>query len=219
MEVQVEGELDKAVLVDMFRKGIAEALQVPISSVVDIKVNEVTNGQGLRRLQALQTKRYEVSYEVLPPKSIDPEVVAEKANLITSANTTEFQVFKETLQATSGVAEVGEIVSKVPAYTFQDETANMPPQTPTDPSEGSTSPVPLVVGGAVGFIAILLVGGALFYRRKVAANDAREALRRAAGESDAEAGVIPRVPSNTLLGSPASKLGGKDSKKNWIALD
>jgi hypothetical protein len=220
VEVRIQGELEKSTLEDIFRSGIAEALAVPVDNVVNIEVTEVIPDQGVRRLQAVQTKRFEVSYELLPPASMDPDTIVEKANLISSANTAEFEVFKEALESSSSVAEVGEIISKVPAYTFQDELTSTSPQILADSGEEGSSAVPLVVGGVAGFfVLILLAGAVLFYKRRNAGDGSREALRIAAAERDAEAGEIQRVPSNTLLGSSGSKNAGKDGNKKWINLD
>merc|ERR1711918_95738 len=151
---------------------------------------------------------------------MDPDTILEKANLMSSADTAEFEVFKEALESSS-VAEVGEIISKVPAYTFQDELTSASPQIMAESSgEEGSSAVPLVVGGVAGFfILILLAGAALFYKRRNAGDGSREALRIAAEEFDAEAGGIQRVPSNTLLGSSGIKTAGKDGNKKWINLD
>merc|ERR1712072_218738 len=99
---------------EVFRKGIAFALGISIESVVELQVTEVQKGAGLRRLQSLQAKAYEVSYEVLPPESMDPDTVAEKANRVAVADSAESVLFRQMLKSTGSVEEVGQIVSKIP---------------------------------------------------------------------------------------------------------
>lgn len=195
-------------LEDMFKKAIAIALRVPIENVVELQVTEVQKGAGLRRLQSLRTKVYEVSYEVLPPETMDPDIVAEKANHITAADSAESDVFKQSLKSTSGVEKIGEITSKIPAYKYQDQTTTETPSLKASQEE-ETSLVPFVIGGVVSFAAVLMLGGAIIYKRSRGADHLKAGLsngRWLACEAEAGANeVLPRVPSNTLLDMPSMK--------------
>merc|ERR1712176_53820 len=87
MEVEIEARdnVTLEVLEEVFRRGIADALTVSIEDVVKLTVVEIGQGSGSRRLQSTKMKQYEVSYEVIPPSSVDPAAVVVKANLITEA--------------------------------------------------------------------------------------------------------------------------------------
>lgn len=200
VEIKVQGALEPEVVESMFKEAIAQALGVSIENVVKVKVSEVIPGSGLRRLQEVQKKLYEVSYEVLPPSSMNPDEVVEKANRIAATYTPEALAFLEVLATTDGVAEVGQITSKVSAYTFHEEKTSMSPPDSVVQDNGSISP--LVVGSIGGFLAVLcLIGGVIMLRRKMVPDGMKTALRGWVGGSDAEAGnpVIECLPSNTLL--------------------
>merc|ERR1712025_1176011 len=80
MEVEIEARdnVTLEVLEEAFRRGIADALTVSIEDVVKLTVVEIGQGSGSRRLQSTKVRQYEVSYEVIPPKTMDPSVVVDK---------------------------------------------------------------------------------------------------------------------------------------------
>jgi hypothetical protein len=195
-------------LEDTFRKGIANALGVSIEDVVKLTVTEVGQGQGSRRLQATQSTRYEVSYEVLPPSSMDADAVVEKANLILESNSDEAQVFRQALTETSGVAEVGEIEATVPPRKFEDQVTTIAPHNQGgqhhDESSGMSPATVVLLVCAVPVCLVAVLAGSFLLKRKMDAQAAKE-------EVDAEAGCNPapiRTPSHTLLDS-----NGKDAKQ------
>jgi len=111
VEFDVQGALSQEVVEEMIRQAIADALGMPVKYVVKLTASKIGQGSGLRRLQPLQTKRYEISYEVLPPSSMDPDEVVEKANRIAMPRTVESNVFRQVLVATDGVAQIRQIAS------------------------------------------------------------------------------------------------------------
>jgi hypothetical protein len=203
IEIDVQNTLGLAVIEDMFMEAIAQALGVSIEDIVELKVSEVTPASGLRRLQEVQTKRYEVSYEVLPPSYLNPFEVVEKANRIASADTTEAQAFQEVLLTTDGVSEVGQITSKISAFSIPVNTpGNTPGMTPSAEKNGSIAP--LVVGSIVGSFALLcVIGVAVMVWRKTAPDRMKITLCGSAGGDEAEFGnpVVEVLPYNTLLRS------------------
>jgi len=167
VEMDVQGILTQEVVEDMFKKGIADALEMTIEHVVKLTASQIGQGPGLRRLQPLQTKRYEVSYEVIPPRSMDPDDVLEKANRIAMPGTVESQVFQQVLVATDGVAQVRRIVSKIPAHKIVHESTTSAPHTQADEDEDKISWKGVVIGGvtiAMG-IACLAVSAVMIKRR------------------------------------------------------
>merc|ERR1719201_2441449 len=130
VEIDVQDNVTQEVLEEVFKRGIADALNVSIENVVKLTVVEISQGSGSRRLQSSTTKQYEVSYEVIPPSSMDPAVVVAKANLITEASTAETQVFRQVLLAQSGIGQVNQVVPKVVAYTFEEEITTPAPSAP-----------------------------------------------------------------------------------------
>merc|ERR1712232_1004782 len=149
--------MEQSVVENMFKEAIAEALEIPIDNVVKLEVSEINQGAGLRRLQSTQTKRYEISYEVLPLKSMDPEVFVAKANHIFEENTVESQTFYQTL-TTSGVTEIRQVVPKLAAYIISDTTTTTTTTTTSAVEANTTSHVGLVVlGVTLGCITIAVV--------------------------------------------------------------
>jgi len=201
VEVSLDGDVSQDVLEHTFREGIADAIGVSIEDVSKLTVTEIVQGQGSRRLQAMQVKRYEVSYEVLLRSSIGADVALERANLLLEPSSEESQVFRQALEETSGVAEVGEIEATVLPRTFEDQsiTSALHNQTAEQEYQGSAG-LSLAAAIIIVFsaLACVLIGvaGSVLWKRKIAA--AKDFL------GDAEvgfAGSIVRVPSNTLLNS------------------
>merc|ERR1711939_372228 len=114
----------------MFKRAIADALGVTIEHVVKLTVTEIGQGSGLRRLQAMQTKRYEVSYEISLPSSMDPADAVKKANRISLQSSAESQAFRQVLTTTDGVAQVHHILPVIPAHTMQEVQTTVTLRTP-----------------------------------------------------------------------------------------
>merc|ERR1719197_150065 len=100
----------------MFRLALSESLGVP-PEYVKLTVSEV--GMRLRRLQPtapgqmqLETKRYQVSYEVVPPLGMDPDTIVQRANSIAATNTSESTIFRQVLEGQTNIVEVGNIAAK-----------------------------------------------------------------------------------------------------------
>merc|ERR1712086_1231969 len=129
MEVQidVQGNLTQEAVENMFRKAIANALNISIEHVVKLTASEIQQGSRLRRLQSVQTKRFEVSYEVSLPNSTDLELVVAKLNRIAKTGSAESQVFRQVLADMEGVARVGQIVVKIAAYDMDDKISTTSP--------------------------------------------------------------------------------------------
>merc|ERR1719198_2849641 len=103
----------------MFMRAIAAAVNVSVKLVVRLEVSEINgsvevNSSGLRRLLSVQTKWYEVAYEVEVPSDMDADAIVLKANRIAEASSAESLFFREVLMATEGVEKVGQIVSTIP---------------------------------------------------------------------------------------------------------
>jgi len=103
IEIDVQDNVTQEVLEEVFKRGIAKSLNVSMENVVKLTVTEIGQGSGSRRLQSSVAKQYEVSYEVIPPSSMDLAVVVAKANLMTTASTAETQVFRKVLLAQAGI--------------------------------------------------------------------------------------------------------------------
>jgi len=88
---------------DMFKKAIVESLGISLNDVVKLVVVAVEPGSDSeRRLQASESKQYLVSYEVLPPSSLDPAEVVSRANRIAESSSSEAQVFQQVLSTGYG---------------------------------------------------------------------------------------------------------------------
>lgn len=164
----------------MFKRAIAKALEISIVHVTKLTALEIAPRPGSRRLQSTQTKWYEVSYEVMVPSFMDPDAVVEKANRIAVAGSAESQAFRQVLIATDGVAQVGKIVSKIPAQKFEDESGTTPTQVGKPEDDKAWRSV--VIGVVVILMAFVCLGtGAIIIKRK------RQPTNQAA-EGDVEAG-------------------------------
>jgi len=138
VELQVLFEVPIADIQDMFKRAIAEALGVSVENVVKLLVLEavrrlqdilapvrrvvklLTNMTGGRRLQE-NVKRYEVSYELVVPNSVDPDVLLEKASSVVKSDTPEFRKFQEVIATQEGMGQISSIVSKISPRMFKDE--------------------------------------------------------------------------------------------------
>merc|ERR1719440_1995585 len=154
VEIDVEGVIAQEVVEDMFRKGIADALGIPIANVVELTVVEIIPDKGSRRLQSTQKKLYEVSYEVLPPENVDAKVIEDRANRITTSSTYEANVFQQVVEETSGVAQVTQITSKVAAYQFEEAVTTAPLAPNTTVTQEKDSGAIGIAIGIVGFVTI-----------------------------------------------------------------
>lgn len=175
VDMDVQGTLAPEVVKPMFKRGIADAVGIPIVYVEKLVASEIQQGSGLRRLQPIQTKRYEVSYEIRVPSSMDADLVVEKANRIAEPDTAEAQLFRQVLTATPGVAQVRQIVLKIPARKIEDETTSVDPHTQANQDKDNKSWKGLVIGGIAIFMAVLCcITSAVLIRRKMAAASSKE---------------------------------------------
>merc|ERR1712190_563847 len=120
IELDIDDEMPQEEVKDMFAEGIADSLNIPKENVVKLQA-KVKEDSGLRRLQTTQSKRYEVTYEVVTPQSMDPAVVVSKANSIADPQSAEAQTFRRVLTETPGVGQVRQVLPKIVAFTFEDE--------------------------------------------------------------------------------------------------
>lgn len=207
VELVLQGEITPKALINMFKKAIASALTVSIEHVVKLVVKEIgiasttvrattvntttsnttasnaTNGS--RRLQSNQTKRYEVSYEVMVPSSMNPAEVMARANAIAAPGSAASIAFQQVLEATDGVMEVGEIVSTVPARQVSGKQTGKTP--PTDEEEQSWTTV-VITSIAIFMVVVSCGSAALVFKRK-RLSDATPLNQ--ASNADLEAGVVP----------------------------
>jgi hypothetical protein len=119
VEMNVIGSVTPKALENLFKKGIAAAIGVPMELVVNVTVTEIPSGAlnitrpaasgQQRRLRSSQTKRYEVHYEVVVPKAMDVDAIIEKANSIAVSGSPESAFFREELTKDSSVVAVGNI--------------------------------------------------------------------------------------------------------------
>jgi len=198
VEIEFQGTLADDVVNYMFKRGIADALEVSIEYVVELKVSEIALGGGLRRLQSVQAKRYVVSYTILLPESVDADVVVAKANRIAMTSSAESQVFQQALTATKGVAQVRYIKSKKPAHKIGNGTTSTSPHSQAEQDQNETLQMSLAIGGTTIFMALLCFVASILIKRRSAW---WKALASQGAEGDSEAGgTMYRVPStNTLL--------------------
>jgi hypothetical protein len=190
VQIDVRGNLSQEVVQDMFRRAIAAAVNVSIKLVVRLEVSEINaspevnsselnsseansslveiNSSGLRRLQSVQAKWYEVAYEVEVPSDMDADTVVSRANRIAVIDSAESLLFREVLMATAGVEQVGKIVSTIPASKVGETTAAPNSQ----PSEEDDRSWKAVIIGAVAVLLGLtcLVVSAIFIKRKMSPN-------------------------------------------------
>jgi len=211
MEVEIEARdnVTLEVLEEAFRRGIADALTVSIEDVVKLTVVEIGQDSGSRRLQSTKVRQYEVSYEVIPPKTMDPSVVVDKANFITKASTAETQVFRQVLLSLGGVATVNQVVPKVVAYQFEEELTTPEPSANVGPNKseasGMSAGLIVLIVLLVFLCLVLVVVGVVVIKRKMEAEKRYGAPTKNTGQGDLEAGnaTVVREPSHTLLDGDA----------------
>merc|ERR1712176_166811 len=205
IDLDIDAEIPEEEVVDMFKRAIANSLGISIDDVVKLII-EVLEGPGLRRLQSAESKRYAVSYEVVTPKSLDPEVVVAKVNSITEAGSVEAQTFRQVLTETPGVGEVRQVVPKLAAFAFEDQAETSDVSTTAQPfqAEMSTSwgVVILIVFLGV-FCLVVVAGSAVALKRRRSKPAAERSLEGSSLTSTDQ--VIVRIPSHTLLGSDNSE--------------
>jgi len=132
-----------------------------------VTASEIGTRPGLRRLQSSQTKRYDVAYEVLVPSSMDADALVAKMNRIAVPGSSESQAFRQVLTSTDGIARVGQIVAKIPAYKVE-ENATTPLGSEPEPLEEENSWTTLVIGTVAVFMALLCgTTTALMLKRKL----------------------------------------------------
>jgi hypothetical protein len=207
VEIDVQDNVTQEVLEEVFKRGIAESLDVSIEDVVKLTVTEIGQGSGSRRLQTSKTKQYEVSYEVIPPSSMDPAVVVAKANLITTASTAETQVFREVLMAQNGIGHIKQVVPKVVAYTFEEEITTPAPSAVVGPTNDDTS------GMSAGLIILIIclvllclvsvVVGVIMRKMRAEKRDGMPVKDLRQGDLEAGDATVAREPSHTLLDGEA----------------
>jgi tRNA-binding EMAP/Myf-like protein len=211
IEIDVQDNLTQEVLEEVFKRGIAKSLNVSMENVVKLTVTEIGQGSGSRRLQSSVAKQYEVSYEVIPPSSMDLAVVVAKANLMTTASTAETQVFRKVLLAQAGIGQVKQVVPKVAAYTFEEEITTPAPNVEVGPTKDDTS------GMSAGLIILIVLLVLLclvsvvvgIVSRKMRAEKSNGMPIKDLRQGDLEAGnefrdaTVVREPSHTLLDGDA----------------
>jgi len=164
--LEVQGQLTQEIIEDMFKRAIAESLEVPLANVVELIASEIV--QGARRLSAVQAKRYTVSYEVVVPSTMSVDALIEKANRIASAGSVESQVFRQVLTATDGVEQVSQMVIKIPAQVGQIEEimAMSVDKTPTQTDEGKNWTALIIGAIAIVLAVTCLASSAVFLMRR-----------------------------------------------------
>lgn len=185
VEIDVKGNLSHEVVEDMFKRAIAAAVELPVRFVVKLEVSEINrsvptnlslsevNGtsqtslnSGIRRLEAIQTKWFEVAYEVIVPSYLDADTIVERANRIAVPGSEESQLFRDVLMATDGVERVGEIVARVPASKVGGVTT-AGPSSLTDEDKISWKRVVIGLSVAIAVVACLGISAVLIKRKMV----------------------------------------------------
>jgi len=174
VEIYVQGEISQDALERMFQRALANSLDVPIHHIVTlfVRLSSRGSGPGLRRLQSLLARQYEIAYEVIVPSSEDPNLVMEKANRIAVAGSAESQVFRQELIATDGVEQVRQVVMKVSPYVLDDKTRTPPPssQFVVAFNDDDSSSWRSVAFGLIAVVSCLcLVPGIVWIRRMILA--------------------------------------------------
>merc|ERR1712070_603652 len=167
VEIIVSGAMNQTVVEDMFRRAISKALDVAAEDIVKLAVVGISTGS--RRLQSNQTMRYEVSYEVLVPSSLDAAVVVAKANRIADAGSAESLVFQQVLTDTDGVAGVRNIEMKEPASVYEVTTTTVATNighVKKDSDENKRWRALVVGGVTILVVLICLITSAILIKRK-----------------------------------------------------
>merc|ERR1712224_626038 len=164
--LDVQRQLSQEIIEDMFKRAIAESLEVPLANVVKLVASEIV--QGARRLSAVLTKRYAVSYEVVVPSTMTVDALIEKANLIAVSGSVESQAFRQVLTATDGVEQVSQVVNKVPAQvgSIEEIMAMSVDKTPTQTDEGKNWTALIIGAIAIVLAVTCLASSAVFLMRR-----------------------------------------------------
>lgn len=118
---------------------------------------------GVRRLQAIQTKWFEVSYEVVVPGHMDADAIIERANRIAVPGSNESKLFRDVLMSTDGVEGVGEIIATVPASQIVATTS-----APSNSKEEESSWKAVVIGLSVAVVTVFCLAlSAILIKRKM----------------------------------------------------
>merc|ERR1712072_1063514 len=190
VEIDVEYKLEQEVVEDMFKRALAASLDVPLINVLKTTATQLGTSPALRRLQSLNTTRYEVSYEVMVPSYMDVDAVIEKANRIAEPGSAESNLFRQVLTETDGVAQVRQIVAKVPAGKVEITT-------PSPEAEEERSWTGLVIGGILVFLlVVLVVTGAVMYKFKWSSDNAEPAKTTLTDEAEGFSNLADIVPES-----------------------
>jgi SpoVK/Ycf46/Vps4 family AAA+-type ATPase len=158
--------LTQEIIEDMFKRAIAESLEVPLANVVELVASEIV--QGARRLSVVQAKRYTVSYEVVVPSTMSIDALIEKANRIAGSGSVESQIFRQVLTATDGVEQVSQVVIKVLAQASRIEEimAMSVDKTPTQTDEDKNWTALIIGAIAIVLAVTCLASSAVFLMRR-----------------------------------------------------
>lgn len=207
MSVQVEflRDVPHNVTVQLLKQGIADALGLSEQDVVKFKAVEVGSSPGVQALQG-STKHFEVSYEVLPPRSMNADAVLQKAKAISikygaAGQVEESNAFQQAVSRHEDVAQVLTAVEIIVARKFEDEVLTVMPQplVPEQEDKGDNL-LPLwitlaVIAGLCLLFVLIVVICRPLYKKKLANADEDQDLEAQASLDD----VVLRVPSQTLL--------------------
>jgi hypothetical protein len=209
MEVGIDVPVDatEEAVKDMFKAAIAAALGIAIEDVVKLVVVEA-QGSGSRRLQSIEAKKYGISYEAVVPDSMDPNVLASKADGLSEPSSAESQVFRQVLAADYG-AQVSQIELQKIARPFEDEVIAIKDPSPDqglgeEPSDSSATGVVLLIISLTLLCCLSVVGVLVVVCTKK--GDVNSAQRY--GDIEAPNPVV-RIPSNTLLESQEGQKEGR----------
>jgi len=214
VEMDVQDDVTQELLEETFKKGIANVLNISVEHVVKLIVSEIGQNSGSRRLQSVRTKKYEVSYEVIPPSSMDPQALTNKASRITDASTSESQVFRQILLSQDGVSQISQVVPKIAAYIFEEEIPTIVPGTEPESSGMSAGIVVLIILLVILFV-MLAIASAFWIRRRMAWRSDMNIRAVQYKQRDVETGAdttIVREPSHTLLDGNAREPVKKNSE-------
>jgi len=162
---------------------------VASSNMTKLEVTEIQQGSGSRRLQSIETKWYEVAYEIIVPSDMNPNHAVIKANRIAVPGTAESKLFSDALMATDGVERVGKIIAKRQAYIVSDEISTVAPSAPKKHEEDDNvwRSFAIAAVAIVLVLSCLVLTSAFLIKRKYAASDSMEPASSGA-EADIEDG-------------------------------
>jgi len=227
MEVQVEfhEQVAHEVVVLLLKQGVADALGLNVQDIVKFKVVEVGSSSGVQIVQGVSggvenglkvkaTKRYQVSYEVLPPSTANADVILRKAQAIliengTAGQTKESRAFQQAVSGHKDVAQVITAVQTIGARTFEDEVLSVMPQSTTQEKDNRSKllllwiSLAVIVGFCLLIILMAVISGGLRLPTFRQEHNQQPANVGEAQDLELQAeldDVIIRVPSHTLLG-------------------